>query len=322
MDRENLSASIRLSTFSYLQRTYSMHTLKSIIVVLSLTANILAACNPNKDPKTNTSTSNNSKMPETNEVLSVPYRLDAGEVLNLPEDLKEISGITFLPNDDQYIYAVQDEKGLLFSLNMEDQQIKSTPFLKDGDYEDIVANNTHIYILKSNGTIYSFPITEKDDIKNVATQQDLLPKGEYESLAIDIESNLIYALCKECKGDKKESNTSGYILSIGDTGTLTSKGVFKIANKDLNGFDYKFSKSFKPSALTKNPATNEWYILSSANKVLVITDQDWKVKAVEPLNANLFEQPEGIAFDSQNNLYISTEAGNKEKAILYKFKQN
>ena len=43
--------------------------------------------------------------------------------------------------------------------------------------------------------------------------------------------------------------------------------------------------------------------------MLVMADENWKVKSVYPLNPSLFVQPEGIAFDRQQNLYISNERG-------------
>ncbi len=64
---------------------------------------------------------------------------------------------------------------------------------------------------------------------------------------------------------------------------------------------------FHPSALAQNPLTREWFVLSSVNKLLVITDENWKVKSVYPLDPSVFNQPEGIAFDQQQNLYISNE---------------
>ncbi|MEI9955485.1 MAG: SdiA-regulated domain-containing protein [Ferruginibacter sp.] len=65
--------------------------------------------------------------------------------------------------------------------------------------------------------------------------------------------------------------------------------------------------------------TNEWYILSSVNKLLVITDNNWKVQKTYPLDASLFNQPEGIAFDKQGNLYISNEGGDSGKGTILKF---
>jgi uncharacterized protein YjiK len=43
------------------------------------------------------------------------------------------------------------------------------------------------------------------------------------------------------------------------------------------------------------------------------------VKEVYPLNPALFRQPEGIAFDNENNLYISNEGDDISKGNVLKF---
>jgi uncharacterized protein YjiK len=52
---------------------------------------------------------------------------------------------------------------------------------------------------------------------------------------------------------------------------------------------------------------------------LVVTDANWKIKAVHPINPSLFVQPEGIAFDNKNNLYISNEGDKVTPGTVFKF---
>lgn len=286
--------------------------------ILSLVSAIFLACNPN-----NTAKENNNKLAhvQAEKSQSIPYTLSSGSKMSLPNELLEISGITFLPGQDDDIYAIQDEQGFLYKFNQPTQKVTFSPFGKDGDYEDISISNTHFFILKSNGSIYSFPIAEKDDIKNVVEQKNLLPKGEYEGLFVDRESNQAYVLCKECKVDRKQPQTSGYIFSIDEKSQFQPKGEFSIQLDELRAFDTKIKKTFKPSALAKKADSNEWYILSSVDKALVVTDENFRVKSLSPLDRKIFPQPEGINFDSKLNLYISSEAGNQNKGIIYKFEK-
>jgi hypothetical protein len=53
--------------------------------------------------------------------------------------------------------------------------------------------------------------------------------------------------------------------------------------------------------------------------MLVITDEQWKVKSAFPLDPAVFNQPEGIAFDSHQNLYISNERGQAAAATVLMF---
>ncbi len=286
--------------------------------ILSLLSAILLACNPNNTTKEN---SNKLAYVQAEKSLSIPYTLSSGSKMSLPNELLEISGITFLPGQDDDIYAIQDEQGFLYKFNQPTQKVTFTPFGKDGDYEDISISNTHFFILKSNGSIYSFPIADKDNIKNVFEQKNLLPKGEYEGLFIDRESNQAYVLCKECKVDRKQPQTSGYIFSIDENSQFQPKGEFSIQLDELRAFDTKIKKTFKPSALAKKADSKEWYILSSVDKALVVTDENFRVKSLFPLDRKIFPQPEGINFDSKLNLYVSSEAGNQDKGIIYKFEK-
>jgi uncharacterized protein YjiK len=78
---------------------------------------------------------------------------------------------------------------------------------------------------------------------------------------------------------------------------------------------------FRPSAMAQNPVTNEWFIISAVNEILVVTDQQWQVKDVYPLNHKTFLQPEGLAFDKKGNLYISNEGDEISKGNIYRFKR-
>ncbi|NNU34454.1 hypothetical protein HK413_10530 [Mucilaginibacter sp. S1162] len=102
-------------------------------------------------------------------------------------------------------------------------------------------------------------------------------------------------------------------------GVITQSGQFIIDVKGIDAQTGKKKGAFRPSALAKNQRTNEWYILSSVNKLIIVTDAAFKVKGVYPIKASIFLQPEGIAFDNQNNLYISNEGDTVTPGTVYKF---
>jgi uncharacterized protein YjiK len=76
---------------------------------------------------------------------------------------------------------------------------------------------------------------------------------------------------------------------------------------------------FLPSAVALNKLTNEWFIISSASMALLIADKDLNAKELYPLNPHLFNQPEGITFDHENNLYISNEGDELQNGNVLKF---
>ena len=103
-------------------------------------------------------------------------------------------------------------------------------------------------------------------------------------------------------------------------GTVSYKGEFQIDEGDIDRFAGLKGKRFRPSALTQNPRTKEWFILSSINKMLVTANEKWEITGAYPLDPSLFNQPEAIAFDHDWNLYIGNEGGDKARnATLLKF---
>jgi len=249
------------------------------------------------------------------------YNLSAPKKFNMPEVLEEISGIAFHKGNPAIVYAQQDEEGKVFWGNMESKKFQSSKFAKNGDFEDITTLGDMLILLKSNGDLYSFPIAEvqKKHAAGVTETKGLLPKGEYEGLFADEKAGLIYVLCKECKTDKNKKSTTGYTLNMDQSGYLKNVGTFQV---DVSGVDKLAGRkkgTFHPSALAKHPFTNEWYMVSAINKALLVADGNFKVKAAYHLTADLFNQPEGIAFDKNGNLYISNEGGDVQFGNILKF---
>lgn len=250
------------------------------------------------------------------------YDLNQPEKFNMPESLLEISGIAFYHSKADTIYSVQDEDGRLFRQGWKNKKQQHVTFGKKGDYEDLAILNETVFILKSNGSIYEFPFSEstKDELTDVKEWKKMLPVGEYESLYANPETNQLYVLCKNCKGDKKNGNMSGSIFTYDPAARqLILSGHFSMDLSELIEKEQILKTGLKASALNRNPHTGEWYILSSVNKVLIVATPDWKVKSVHRLNSSIFNQPEGLAFDEQMNLYLSNEGDEISSGNILKF---
>jgi len=248
------------------------------------------------------------------------YALNTPQKFVMPASLQEISGIAFYKGNPDTVYAEQDEEGKVFYLKPGDHHALAYKFGKHGDYEDIAISNDFVLLLKSNGHLYTFPFADlqQEGTEQVVEWKDLLPKGEYEAMYADEASRLIYILCKNCPDENDQKMAKGYILQLNAQGQLSQQGSFAI---DVNAVDKVLEtkkSAFRPSALAQNPRTKEWYIIASIGKVLVVTDSNWKVTAVYNLNPALYIQPEGIAFDKNNNLYISNEGGDLHSGNILK----
>jgi uncharacterized protein YjiK len=78
-------------------------------------------------------------------------------------------------------------------------------------------------------------------------------------------------------------------------------------------------KKLKPSGLAIHPRTGNLYVIASVGKMLLVLSPEGRLLHAERLDKDLFEQPEGIAFDLQGNLYIASE-GEDGPGKLMKFK--
>jgi hypothetical protein len=253
------------------------------------------------------------------------YDFSKPEKFIMPEALQEISGHAFYKLDPSIVYSIQDEDGRVFSQQWGNKKATVTKFAGKGDYEDLALMGDSVFVLKSSGSLYAFPRTEigKKEADHVKEWKKLIPKGEYESLYADESTLELVVLCKECDVDKKKLQATGYVLGFDkDSGNLALKTTFSLNTEPIQKLGYAVEHGLRASALSRNPVTKDWYILSSVNKILVVADSDWNVKTVYRLDSGMFNQPEGIAFDKNQNLYISSEGDEITNGNILKFTYN
>jgi hypothetical protein len=249
------------------------------------------------------------------------YDINAAQKIVMPISLGEISGITFYKGNADTVYAQEDESGKLYFLRPGDKKASYFKFGKHGDYEDVAICNNTVIMLRSNGTLFTFPLADihqQEADSNVTEWKDLLPKGEYEGMYADEMRKLVYIICKSCADEKSSKAANGYIFQLTPDGKISQNGTFTVDVQEIENLAGEKKIKFHPSALAWNPRTNEWYIISSINKLLVVCDSNWKVTATYKLNPAMYHQPEGIAFDKNGNLYISNEGGDLHSGNILK----
>ncbi|ELR72977.1 hypothetical protein C900_00479 [Fulvivirga imtechensis AK7] len=243
--------------------------------------------------------------------------------MELHNDLVEISGLGVV--DDNTLAAVEDETGHVYLLSTEDGSVlRKIKFGKQGDYEGVELIGDDVYVLKSNGTLYSFKLTRQDEVEAREIETVFSSKNDLEGLGHDGQSLLIACKASGNIDGNKVKGKAVYRYYIPGSKLIT-KEVVDIEKDQLSAFVNDRSyfneiRQFDPSAIAKHPISKDIYILS-ADHILVILSADYQLKEVVKLDKNIYKQPEGISFASDGTMYISNE-GKGGKATLVKLLYN
>ena len=253
----------------------------------------------------------------------------------LSNKLREISGLSDAGNG-QHLLAVNDEEGKIFYLNKSDGEIaKSVKFHKSGDYEGVELVGTDVYAVKSNGTIYRVTGIDTDEQETTNFKTFLNTAYDIEGLAYHAANNQLLLACKAKagKGEEFKNKRAIYAFDL-KADSLLAKPVLVLdrkqirdslqaqanfVNKLLEVFSPEQSAiAFAPSGIAVHPTDGSIYVLSSAGKILLRLHPNGSIHKVIALDKALFQQPEGICFDPQGVLYISSE-GKNSRARLFRF---
>lgn len=252
---------------------------------------------------------------EKNRRAFIPFIAGYNETISvtkiLPGKLHEISGLFYLP--DGRMAAINDEEGEIFFLNFNEdsEDLESIVFGKKNDYEEIVKVNDDFWVMESNGDLYQ--VSGPGKVNKYQTKE--IKNTEFEAMYHDQPNNRLVLITK----DHKEAHRAILAYEF-DLGTRQFNGtpVYEISMRELF---YKLkdnSTQCKPSAAAIHPKTNKLFIIASVGKILLQCSLNGKVENAYKINPVKFQQPEGITFAPNGDMYISNEAG-QGKATILKF---
>ena len=244
----------------------------------------------------------------------------------LDNDLVEISGLTLF--DENHLAAIQDEHGKFYLIEIETGEISAVyRFAGKDDYEGIAMAGERLFALRSDGQIREIKNYDTDNPDSDKIETQLHSKCDAEGLAHDVAGNRLLIACKEHPGKGLKRQRAVYALDL-ESLELSDRPVFTIPTKEVQLPDGSANEAvrdlmyplvdldgFKPSALAVHPITNDVFVLSSVLKILVVLDKDGGIRTLIPLDKDMFEQPEGMAFLPNGDLFLSSE-GVKKKARL------
>jgi len=291
-------------------KTFEMYKLFTLLLAITL----ISCNNPIKDNNANS---------QNNKKVITPLE---NTVHELPEELNEISGITFL--NDSIVAAIEDEEGIIYYYNINQKSIiKKQNFAEKDDYEDLVKAGKDLYTITSKGLIHEIKDFEsaKPVIRSFKTP--FSKENDIEGLTYDAKKHRLLIAPKEAGLDMDKKTKEIYAFDL-KTMTLQTAPVYTIhlpeieaqfqgdaleesSKKFLKALgNHNMNKVFRTSALTINETTGETFILSAINGLIIVLTPEGILKKLIQLSGPEYKQPEGIAFSPNGKLYISNE-GNK-----------
>ncbi len=269
-----------------------------------------------------TSTFDYSVLEENKTYRAMGYNfLQPTENYELPDILREISGITLSP-DYSRVYCVQDELGAVFKYDFAEQKVINVYRFADiGDFEDLTLAGDSLYILRSDGNLFIYDIKREKK-----TAELMLPVKSLNIEGISFHKGEVYVACKDAAISQSEDKRTVYRAPVNRLQALEE--YLEISRNQLLEYlkntypDFAVSGFlFNPSAVAVHPVTEDIYVLSATERFLAV----YRAKELHhliPLPADVYYKPEGLSFNSEGDLFISSEGDKRGfvKALIYKIK--
>lgn len=232
------------------------------------------------------------------------YEVKLVRRFEVPDKLKEISGIAYLSKD--HFTSIQDENGIIFIYKTDNESIeKEIKFGHDGDYEDLALVGNDAYVIKSDGTLYEIKDFQSENPQVTEIKLSLGKDTDIEGLSFDKQDDRL--LIAEKNKNKDWDNYKNIYAFDLKTMDLIHQPAYQIDINDpiFDGIDD--NEVIQPSGIAIHPDTGDLYIIEGKDAKLLVMDKSGKLKTLYQLDKEFFPQPEGIAFSPQGNLYISNE---------------
>lgn len=247
-------------------------------------------------------------------------------IVDLNKHLKEISGMAPSFAGGDLLYGVQDEDGILFSINARTGDSEEIfKFGKDRDYEGVARTDTAIYVLEQDGDLFEirYPIPTNDDYEAEKIETQFSYVNNTEGVSFDRGEGALLIVPKERQLNPGDTDSRHGIYRFDlKSKRLNQRPEYYVDEYELGQAVYgKLSRyNLKPSGIAVDPLTDDIFVLAHVGKVLVIINRESEIQHVEILDDNIFQQPEGITFNEAGDLFISSE-GKSGKAVVATFRR-
>lgn len=230
--------------------------------------------------------------------------------LKLPKALREISGLTELP--DARLLAVADQKAQIYSIDF--VKLKAEKFAQmgdpvgKGDFEGIALLDDFIYLVTSNGKLW------RQGLQAEATDYEKFKTGigkqcEVEGLTAWPARDVLLILCKKARSQTLAGKLSIFAWSA-QSQTLVPGLAITRSYEELG------LPRLRPSGISFTDDGQHLFIVAAKEKYFVVLSVTGElIRAGRLPNRAIHRQTEGVVITSQNTLYLADEGGKGKGTI-------
>jgi len=249
--------------------------------------------------------------------------------ITLSDELEQISGLCFTA--DNRLFCDGDDSSGVFQIDPDNGKIIKVFYVGEGkkkrsdriksSFEDLAIVGDRFFILQSHGSIFECSEGADGQYVDYKVYKTKLNKdNNIEGLCFDPATNALLLACKDYPGDGYDKRKTIYSFSLA-TMTLDDTPRFAIRSNRVkrNTIDGEF----RPSGIARHNFTGTFFVIASHGHTIIEIGADGEILNQKDLPEELHRQPEGIAFDSENTLFISDEGrGEHPRLTAYKMLKN
>ncbi len=225
----------------------------------------------------------------------------------LPDKLREISGLAL--TGDERLLAITDEEAIVYEIDYRNGSLVKafalgSPTIR-GDFEGIAVMAGKVWLLESNGRLYSSD--EGADGQRVSYERinpRLGDQCEFEGLAADENTGQLILVCKESK--KKKKGLRIYELPAANDNDMDVVEIDIEEDAMSDGID---EKQVNPSGITIDPASGNLVVVAARQRAIFELTRDGRlIDVIMRLDKKRHRQPEGIVLTADGRLLLADEA--------------
>lgn len=226
--------------------------------------------------------------------------------LSMPQSLMEISGLAIASPDT--VFAHDDESAVIHEISLRNGDVVrvfavGNPVLED-DIEGIAADGEEIWIINSEGMIYTFGAGENRS--HVAYREFDTGVGEHceiEGLSLAPTPNTLLIVCKEMRRGNRRGTLVIYEWDM-RTREPVDTPWRQIELAEALGAE---SADFAPSGIEWVEETGEILVITARGQALLVLDEAGRIQARHRLNPARHPQAEGVTVIGSDRLVIADE---------------